>query len=78
MFEMGLMGIDIKEEYGGQGGSFFQSVLAIEELAKVDPAASVIVDVQNTLVSNAKMCIRDSRRILPRGCSIWSPFRRAS
>jgi len=53
MFEMGLMGIDIKEEYGGQGGTFFQSVLAIEELAKVDPAASVIVDVQNTLVSNA-------------------------
>ncbi len=53
MFEMGLMGIDIKEEYGGQGGSFFQSVLAIEELGKVDPAASVIVDVQNTLVSNA-------------------------
>jgi len=53
MFELGLMGIDIKEEYGGQGGTFFQSVLAIEELAKVDPAASVIVDVQNTLVSNA-------------------------
>jgi butyryl-CoA dehydrogenase/short/branched chain acyl-CoA dehydrogenase len=53
MFELGLMGIDIREEYGGQGGSFFQSVLAIEELAKVDPAASVIVDVQNTLVSNA-------------------------
>ncbi len=47
------MGIDIKEEYGGQGGTFFQSVLAIEELAKVDPSASVIVDVQNTLVSNA-------------------------
>ncbi len=53
MFQLGLMGIDIKEEYGGQGGTFFQSVLAIEELAKVDPAASVIVDVQNTLVTNA-------------------------
>ncbi len=53
MFEMGLMGIDIKEDYGGQGGTFFQSVIAIEELAKVDPAAAVIVDVQNTLVSNA-------------------------
>ena len=53
MFELGLMGIDIKEQYGGQGGSFFQSILAIEELAKVDPSASVIVDVQNTLVSNA-------------------------
>jgi short-chain 2-methylacyl-CoA dehydrogenase len=53
MFEMGLMGIDIPEEYGGQGGTFFQSVLAIEELAYVDPGASVIVDVQNTLVNNA-------------------------
>lgn len=53
MFELGLMGIDIQEHYGGQGGSFFQSILAIEELAKVDPSASVIVDVQNTLVSNA-------------------------
>lgn len=53
MFELGLMGIDIPEQYGGQGGSFFQSILAIEELAKVDPSASVIVDVQNTLVSNA-------------------------
>jgi butyryl-CoA dehydrogenase/short/branched chain acyl-CoA dehydrogenase len=53
MFELGLMGIDIQEQYGGQGGSFFQSILAIEELAKVDPSASVIVDVQNTLVSNA-------------------------
>jgi short-chain 2-methylacyl-CoA dehydrogenase len=53
MFELGLMAIDIKEQYGGQGGSFFQSILAIEDLAKVDPSASVIVDVQNTLVSNA-------------------------
>ena len=53
MFELGLMGIEIKEEYGGQGGTFFQSILAIEEIAKVDPSASVIVDVQNTLVNNA-------------------------
>ena len=53
MFELGLMGIDIPEEYGGQGGSFFQAVLAVEELAAVDPSAAVIVDVQNTLVSNA-------------------------
>jgi alkylation response protein AidB-like acyl-CoA dehydrogenase len=53
LFALGLMGIDIDERYGGQGGSFFQSVLAIEELAKVDPAAAVIVDVQNTLVNNA-------------------------
>lgn len=53
MFSLGLMGIDIQEQYGGQGGSFFQSILAIEALAEVDPAASVIVDVQNTLVNNA-------------------------
>ncbi len=53
LFELGLMGIDVPEEYGGQGGTFFQSIVAIEELAKVDPAASVIVDVQNTLVCNA-------------------------
>jgi short-chain 2-methylacyl-CoA dehydrogenase len=53
MFQLGLMGIDAKEQYGGQGGTFFQSILVIEELAKVDPSASVIADVQNTLVNNA-------------------------
>ena len=52
-FALGLMGIDIPEEYGGQGGQFFQSILAIEEIAAVDPSAGVIVDVQNTLVTNA-------------------------
>lgn len=52
-FQLGLMGIEIPEEYGGQGGTFFQSVLAVEELASVDPSAAVIVDVQNTLVNNA-------------------------
>jgi alkylation response protein AidB-like acyl-CoA dehydrogenase len=52
-FAMGLMGIEIPEEYGGQGGSFFQSVLAVEELSAVDPSAGVIVDVQNTICNNA-------------------------
>ena len=52
-FELGLMGVEIPEEYGGAGGTFFQALLAIEELAAVDPAAAVIVDVQNTLVNNA-------------------------
>jgi alkylation response protein AidB-like acyl-CoA dehydrogenase len=52
-FELGLMGIEIPEEHGGQGGTFFQSILAIEELAAVDPSAAVIVDVQNTLFINA-------------------------
>lgn len=53
MFGAGLMGIGIGEEYEGQGGTLFQSILAIEELAKVDPSASVIADVQNTLVNSA-------------------------
>lgn len=69
MFALGLMGIDVAEEHGGQGGSFFQSILAIEELAKVDPAASVIVDVQNTLVNNAIArwgTDEQKRRFLPR------------
>lgn len=52
-FELGLMAIEVPEQYGGQDGYFFQSILAIEELAKVDPSASVIVDVQNTLFNNA-------------------------
>src|ERR1043166_3686508 len=54
-FEMGLMAIEIPEEFGGQGGSFFQAVLAVEELSAVDPAAGVIVDVQNTICNNALM-----------------------
>jgi alkylation response protein AidB-like acyl-CoA dehydrogenase len=53
LFDLGLMAIDVPEQYGGQGGYFFQSILAIEELAKVDPTAAVIVDVQNTLFNNA-------------------------
>jgi alkylation response protein AidB-like acyl-CoA dehydrogenase len=68
-FDLGLMGIEIPEEYGGQGGSFFQTVLAIEELAKVDPSASVIVDVQNTLCNSAvlKWANQDQKqRYLPR------------
>lgn len=52
-FELGLMGIEIPTEYGGSGGTFFMATLAVEELAKVDASAAVIVDVQNTLVNNA-------------------------
>jgi len=69
LFELGLMAIDIAEEYGGQGGSFFQSILAIEEMAKVDPAAAVIVDVQNTLCNAALQRWgndEQKRRFLPR------------
>src|SRR5579871_1447927 len=52
MFQLGLMGIEIPEEFGGQGGNFFMAVLAIEALAAVDPSAAVIADVQNTIANN--------------------------
>ena len=68
-FDLGLMSIDVPEEYCGQGGYFFQSILAIEELAKVDPSAAVIVDVQNTLFNNAilRWATEDQKhRYLPR------------
>ena len=52
-FKINLMGIQIPEQWGGAGGSFFMSILAVEELSRVDPSAGVIVDVQNTLVNNA-------------------------
>jgi butyryl-CoA dehydrogenase/short/branched chain acyl-CoA dehydrogenase len=69
LFDLGLMGIDIPEQYGGQGGTFFQSILAIEELAAVDPSVAVVVDVQNTLFSNAIQrwgTDEQKRRYLPR------------
>ncbi len=52
-FELGLMGIETPEEFGGAGGSFFQAILAVEELSRVDASVGVFVDVQNTLVNNA-------------------------
>jgi len=68
-FELGLMGIEIPEEFGGQGGSFFQAVMAVEELSAVDPSAGVIVDVQNTIVNNAILRwanAEQKQRYLPR------------
>ncbi len=53
IFDLGLMGIQIPEELGGAGGSFFDAVLAIEAISTVDPAVAVLVDVHNTLVVNA-------------------------
>lgn len=52
-FEMGLMGIEVPEKYQGGGGTFFMSIVAIEEISKVDASAGVFMDVQNTLVNNA-------------------------
>ena len=52
-FDLGLMGIETPEEYGGAGASFFTAILAVEELSRVDASVGVFVDVQNTLVNNA-------------------------
>ena len=53
LFQLGLMGIEIPEQYGGAGGSFFDAILAVEEISAVDPSVGVMVDVQNTLCVNA-------------------------
>ena len=53
LFDLGVMGIEVPEAYGGAAGRFFHSVLAVEELSRVDPSIGVLVDVQNTLVINA-------------------------
>lgn len=52
-FDLGLMGIETPEEYGGAGSTFFTAILAVEELSRVDASVGVFVDVQNTLVNNA-------------------------
>ena len=80
LFELGVMGIEVPESYGGAGGTFFHSVLAVESLSRVDPSVGVLVDVQNTLVINAVMRwgtdehqaqvpaearVEDDRRLLP-------------
>jgi alkylation response protein AidB-like acyl-CoA dehydrogenase len=53
LFDLGVMGIEIPEQYGGGGARFFHAVLAVEALSAVDPSVGVLVDVQNTLVVNA-------------------------
>ena len=53
LFDLGVMGVEIPESFGGAGATFFHSVLAVEALSRVDPAVGVLVDVQNTLVINA-------------------------
>jgi len=69
LFDLGVMGIEIPESYGGSGGTFFHAVLAVEELSRVDPSVGVLVDVQNTLVINALLRWGNDelkRRYLPR------------
>ncbi len=53
LFELGLMGIETPEEYGGAGANFFTAIIGVEELSRVDPSVGVLMDVQNTLVNNA-------------------------
>src|SRR6266404_8440967 len=68
-FQLGLMGIEVPEQYGGAGGKFFEAILAVEELSRADASAGVIVDVQNTLVNNALLrwaTTDQKRRYLPR------------
>src|SRR2546430_6882863 len=48
-FELGLMGIEVPEQYGGAGGTLFMVMLAVEEISKIDAAAAIVCDVQNTL-----------------------------
>jgi len=69
LFEMGLMGIEIPEEFGGVGGTFFQSILVVEAISSVDPSVGVMVDVQNTLCLNALVrwaTDEQKRRYLPK------------
>src|SRR5579859_1624191 len=68
-FQLGLMGIEIPEQYGGGGARFFEAILAVEELSRVDASAGVIVDVQNTLVNNALLrwgSSEQKKRFLPK------------
>ncbi len=67
-FEMGLMGIDIPEKYSGGGGTFMMSIVAIEQISRVDASVGVFMDVQNTLVNNAFVNFADEElkeRFLP-------------
>src|SRR6516164_9375443 len=71
-FELGLMGIEVPEQYGGGGGTFFEAILAVEELSRVDASVGVVVDVQNTLVNNALMrwtTDEQKKRYLPKMCA---------
>jgi len=68
-FQLGLMGIEIPEQYGGGAGKFFEAILAVEEFSRVDASSGVVVDVQNTLVNNALLRWgneEQKKRYLPR------------
>ena len=74
LFEMGLMGIETPEKFGGAGSSFTMACLAVEELGRVDGSVSVLVDVQNTLVTNALLrwgTPAQQEKYLPKMASEW-------
>src|SRR6201989_1714154 len=69
LFELGLMGVETPEEYGGTGASFFMAIFGVEELSRVDPSVGVLMDVQNTLVNNAVIrwgSAEQKKKYLPR------------
>jgi alkylation response protein AidB-like acyl-CoA dehydrogenase len=74
LFELGVMGIEIPTEYGGGGSSFFNAILAVEAVARVDPSVAVVIDVQNTLVDNALLrwgTDEQKKRYLPKLAGEW-------
>ena len=74
LFELGVMGIEIPSEYGGSGSSFFNAILAVQALSRVDPSVAVLVDVQNTLVNNALLRwgnAEQKQRYLPKLAGSW-------
>jgi alkylation response protein AidB-like acyl-CoA dehydrogenase len=74
LFELGVMGVEIPSELGGAGSSFFNAVLAVQALARVDPSVAVLVDVQNTLVENALLrwgSAQQKARYCPKLASEW-------
>ncbi len=73
-FQLGLMGIEIPEQYGGAGGTFMEAILAVEEMSRIDPSAGVIVDVQNTLCINAILrwgTEEQKKKYLPKMAASW-------
>ncbi len=68
LFDLGVMGVEIPEQYGGSEGSFFMACLAVEEISRVDAAVGVLVDVHNTLMTNALL-----RWGTPAQCAAYLP-----
>ncbi len=74
LFEMGLMGIETPEQWGGAGSTFTMACLAVEEIARIDGSVSVLLDVQNTLVTNAILkwaTTAQKEKYLPKMASEW-------